>query len=366
MKADTKKWLKRGAILLFLAAACVITVRLLPWFTELIREQEAREAFKTYITSLGWKGFFYMLGIQVLQVIISVLPGEPVELVAGMIYGAWGGLALCLLGLCIGSSLVFFTVRALGKDFVTHRMSHEHKGLLTFLNDSKKIELLTFVLFFIPGTPKDMLTYIAPLTKIKPASFLLIATLARIPSVITSTYAGTTFINGELWKTAAMFVFMGILGIGGIMASNKLMDKRKNLKSESGKNNMNEHEASIIGEIKKQGTLKISRFELRNTHEDDIISTALDNVWICAANDSMELVKARAAAISKLSDDGIIAVEYADEPTDAKKAGVYGESDIFALLCSTVDEGRGKEGFLFDCAAITCGKLSLTEKGGIA
>lgn len=236
MTDNTKKWLKRGIILLLALAAVFATIKLFPWFSALVSDASAREDLKAYITSLGWRGFFYMLGIQVLQVIVAVLPGEPVELLAGMIFGAFGGLLVCMLGLCIGTAAVFFTVRALGKDFVTKRMNNEHKGLLAFLNDSKKLELLTFILFFIPGTPKDVLTYVAPLTKISPSHFLVIATLARIPSVITSTYAGNTFINGELYKTVIMFILMGALGIAGIIINNSIMKKSKTEKNNKNKN----------------------------------------------------------------------------------------------------------------------------------
>lgn len=240
MKEQTKKKLKLAATLMVAALAIILTVKLMPWFAALVRDPAAREELKDYVSSLGWRGVLFMLGIQVLQVVVAVLPGEPVELVAGMIYGAWGGLLLCLTGLLIGSSIVFFSVKALGRGFVERRMNKEHKGLLSFLDDSKKLEVITFLLFFIPGTPKDTVTYVAPLTRISPRIFLTIATLARIPSVITSTYAGQMFIDGELWKTVAMFVLMGIIGIAGILVNNSLFANRKKNKKAAGGASNNE------------------------------------------------------------------------------------------------------------------------------
>lgn len=66
---------------------------------------------------------------------------------------------------------------------------------LLFLKKEKNLELIIFIIFFIPGTPKDLLTYIAPFTRIKLKTFLLLTTFARIPSVITSTIGGNALSN---------------------------------------------------------------------------------------------------------------------------------------------------------------------------
>ena len=65
--------------------------------------------------------------------------------------------------------------------------------------DPRTIRFIIFVLFFIPGTPKDLLTYISALLPIKPLEFIIISTLARIPSVISSTWAGASLLEGN-WK----------------------------------------------------------------------------------------------------------------------------------------------------------------------
>lgn len=224
MKEQTKRRFKLAGAILLLIVSAVLMIKLMPWFYSL-RLPEVREEFKNYVASLGWKGVLLVLGIQVLQVVIAVLPGEPVELLAGMTFGIWGGLAVCMVGLLIGTIVIFYLVRLLGKGFVESIFSKKEVGRFSFLQNTKKLEVLTFLLFFIPGTPKDVLTYVAPLTKIRPINFFLIAILARIPSVITSTYAGQTFIDGEWWKTVGMFVLMGLIGIAGILINNSILDK---------------------------------------------------------------------------------------------------------------------------------------------
>jgi len=224
LNEKTKKIFKLVMASAIIFGSVYLVVKLLPWFISLT-DPVVRDELKVSISSLGWKGVFFMLGVQILQVVVAVLPGEPIELLAGIIYGTWGGLLICMLGLLIGTSIVFFTVRALGKGFVEWMFSKDKVRKLSFLNNSKKLEMLTFILFFIPGTPKDILTYVSPLTKIRPRDFLFISIFARIPSVITSTYAGQTIIDGEWWKTVAMFVLMGIIGIAGILVNNSIIDK---------------------------------------------------------------------------------------------------------------------------------------------
>jgi len=218
------------SILILVGLMAAVAIWLWPWFASLATA-EGREAFKEYILSQGFVGWLILLGIQVLQVIIAVIPGEPVEVMAGVVAGTWGGLAVCLAGVAIGSCIVFLATRLLGYPLVTAFVSEEKLSKLKFLQDAKKLDMLVFLLFFIPGTPKDWLTYFVGLTKMRLSRFLVIATLARIPSIITSTYAGASLIEGDLVRTVIIFLITGTIGIAGILANNKIMawmERRKN------------------------------------------------------------------------------------------------------------------------------------------
>jgi uncharacterized membrane protein YdjX (TVP38/TMEM64 family) len=82
-------------------------------------------------------------------------------------------------------------------------------------------------MFLTPGTPKDALTYIVPLTPIKPFLFFIMATIGRIPSILTSTYLGSSLIHNNIWHSIAIFGFSAILGIIGIIIYNKFNKKIK-------------------------------------------------------------------------------------------------------------------------------------------
>ena len=101
-----------GAALLLALAVFGITYRNEIW--AVLTQQDARDAFIAFVHDSGFLGLLAFLGLQVLQVVVAVLPGEPVELMAGLLYGTWGGLALCLLGVGLSSAAVYYCVRAAG------------------------------------------------------------------------------------------------------------------------------------------------------------------------------------------------------------------------------------------------------------
>lgn len=196
----------------------------------LLNNPENRQKFIELINSFGLGGYLIMLGIQIIQVIIAFIPGEPIEIIAGMMYGTFGGLLLCLVGCIIGSTFVFLLVKKLGINFVNKIINSEKFQSYDFLKNPDKRDSLIFTLFLIPGTPKDVLTYFAPFTGIKLLKFLFIIMIARIPSIISSTYAGATLSRGELWKSVVIFLICGLIGLGGIIINNHFLkhNKREN------------------------------------------------------------------------------------------------------------------------------------------
>ena len=109
------------------------------------------------------------------------------------------------------ATLIFWLVRKIGRQFV-YDFSDEEKIKKIENNkifqNPKKIELIIFILFLVPGTPKDLLTYLSGLLPIKIRRFLAISTIARIPSIVTSTIAGANIAVGD-WKKA--IILYGII-----------------------------------------------------------------------------------------------------------------------------------------------------------
>lgn len=228
-KRDLKKWIGPTIIVLLLI---ICTIIFFPVFKELANDDK-RDQLVQFIRGKGVWGILILLGIQILQVVVAVIPGEVVEVIAGILYGTFGGYVICTIGVLLSSVMVFYTVKKLGRKYVEKVVTFEKLKNFKFLNDTSKLNSIIFLLFFIPGTPKDLLTYIIPLTNVKPMHFFAISTFARIPSIVSSTYAGSTIHHGNFKMTLLVFIITGVVGILGIYANDKIMKKLNKNKADT-------------------------------------------------------------------------------------------------------------------------------------
>lgn len=186
--------------------------------------------FKAFVESYGWTGQLVALGIQILQVIVSFIPGEVVEIGIGYTFGAVEGTLLCLAGVGLASALVFVLVKRWGVRVVELFISREKIDSLRFINSEKRLKRTIFLLFFIPGTPKDLFTYFVGLTRIKLHEFLILSLIARIPSVVSSTVGGNLIQRQDYFSAVLLFVVTGAVSLGGLFVYNRLrarFDRRK-------------------------------------------------------------------------------------------------------------------------------------------
>ncbi|MBO5852374.1 MAG: TVP38/TMEM64 family protein [Clostridia bacterium] len=189
------------------------------------------QSFENFIKGYGWYGRFVALGIQVLQVFVAIIPGEFVEVGLGLAFGFVEGTILCLLGVGLASWIIFLLVKKWGVKFVELFISRDKIDSLRFINSEKKLNTLVFVLFLIPGTPKDLLTYFVPLTRMKVSEFLLISMFARIPSVVSSTIGGDFFGNGKYLEGILLFLITGAISLLGIILYRKILAKHRERKA---------------------------------------------------------------------------------------------------------------------------------------
>ena len=232
-RLDIKAILKNSIpIIIFIALMGILTLIFLPYIQGLATE-EGRAEFKAWIDSIGFVGWLVTLGIQLLQIFVAFIPGEPVELMLGYVWGPWLGTLTCLIGIFIGTLTIFFLVRRLGMKFVRKMVGTDDLTRYKFLSDKNKLELTVFILFFIPGTPKDPLTYIAPIAPIHPIKYLLIATFARFPSIITSTILGDRIAEGDYLMAIVVFLITAVISVLGILLGNKFIKAKQAEKTEA-------------------------------------------------------------------------------------------------------------------------------------
>lgn len=143
--------------------------------------------------------------VNTLQVFSAFIPGEPLELVAGYLFGTWGGLVVVSVGLALGEAIVFTAVKRLGPRVVQLFVSPEKLDEMSFFKDARKLNVVTFFLMFIPGTPKDIVTYVIGLTPMKLGTWMAISIPARMFSIVTSTVVGAQAAQDN-W-VLAVFIF---------------------------------------------------------------------------------------------------------------------------------------------------------------
>ena len=117
------------------------------------------KTFRVWVEQQGIWGPLTLIGIMALQVVIAIIPGEAVEIGAGYAFGAIPGMFLCLAGAAVGSVIIYGLTKSFGIRMVEAFISREKLQSLKFLQNTKKLNLLIFILFFIPGTPKDPVSY---------------------------------------------------------------------------------------------------------------------------------------------------------------------------------------------------------------
>ena len=192
-----------------------------------LRTEEGRDSIAARVESFGAFAPAAFIFLQMLQVIVALVPGEPVEIIGGVLFGAWFGFLLCLVGSFLASVCIYYAVKKFGKPFIDMFISEEKFKRFRFLHEKKRLEIVTFLLFLLPGTPKDALTYFVPLTKLEPKKFFFLSTLARVPSVISSTMMGASLGEGNITKTVIVFIVTAVIGVAGIIAKNRFDEKNK-------------------------------------------------------------------------------------------------------------------------------------------
>ena len=223
MDYDRKRKLLAGiSISVVLLLMVLLTLFVCRWLNSF-----SQEDFREHVRSFGVLAPLVMLALQILQVFIALIPGEIVESAAGYVLGPWLGTAVCYAGIAFASALIFVLTRRYGVKLVEVFVSREKIKQLRFLNTEQKRNTLIFLLFFIPGTPKDLLTYFVGLTDIRLRTFLLLSMTARIPSVITSTFGGHLLGEERYIGAVILYGITGLVSLAGLLGYNHYLKKKQ-------------------------------------------------------------------------------------------------------------------------------------------
>jgi uncharacterized membrane protein YdjX (TVP38/TMEM64 family) len=166
-----------------------------------------KERVNKFVISFGSYAPLVFIGLQILQVLVAPIPGEFTGFVGGYLFGIVPGLIYSTVGLSLGSLFAFLIARGLGMPFFRRFMGEEFMGKFEYIVE-RHGAFLTFILFLLPGTPKDSLCYLLGLSPMHVVTFLVISCVGRFPGTVLLTMQGNS-IRSEDYR--AFFMVLGLL-----------------------------------------------------------------------------------------------------------------------------------------------------------
>jgi len=210
---------------LLLLFSIVIGVPIYIYFTypELIERFKSLDEINKLLKQYKTASIFAYMGLQILQIIVSALPGQALQFAAGYAYGFWLGFLYSIIGVAMGTVITFYLARLLGKGALQVIFGEERFSKFVHTLNSKRSFIVLFVIFLIPGIPKDLFTYAAGVSEIRIIPFLMLSLIGRAPAMIGSIMMGNMFYNGSYIGLIILGVVAVILFIAGITHRDKLL-----------------------------------------------------------------------------------------------------------------------------------------------
>ncbi|MDA1316037.1 MAG: VTT domain-containing protein [Acidobacteria bacterium] len=206
--------MRKNVVLAVVVSACLLGILYAAWSFDLVgRLSDYGQLVETMRGDGLWSPLV-CIGVQFLQVVIFVIPGEITQIAAGYVFGAWLGFVYSLVGIALGSMFDFWFARLVGRPVVERIMGRERLQRIDELLRSRKGRSALFVLFLIPGMPKDAMSYGAGLTQLGMGEFVVVSGLARTPALLFSTLMGSQLYERD-YSAMIITAVIGVAVAGG-------------------------------------------------------------------------------------------------------------------------------------------------------
>ena len=208
----TTWWLVLGVFGLLVAFAVYEVATGAPAWRYLLRLYQDKHFLRETVKSWGWLGPLVFIVIQALQVILSPIPGEATGLAGGFLFGVSLGFFYSTIGLTLGTLACFGIGRWLGRPFVRRFVADHYWEKMGFIVEAEGA-ILCFVLYLIPGFPKDILSYLFGLSPMPFWVFALVSTLGRAPGTWILSAQGSHVAPGQLREFALLLAIVAAIVI---------------------------------------------------------------------------------------------------------------------------------------------------------
>ncbi len=215
---EAKTYSKRYAATVLSVISALLCVLSVLGFLFIRAKFQNSDAVRAWVQQNYALGIVVMLFVCAVQVVIAFIPGELVEIAVGYAFGPWLGAAICMVGATLGSVVAILLARRFGRRLVESLYPREKLDALPILNVPKKRNFMTFLLFLIPGTPKDLLTYVIGMTSMSIPLYVALTAVARFPSVIISTLGGDALGENQFRSAIIIFVIAAVISGLGYLA----------------------------------------------------------------------------------------------------------------------------------------------------
>lgn len=214
-----KKWTRRQITQLILAILAVSFICILGYYIgrPLVQFVSEPQKFQIWVKEKGFLGVLAFMGMNILQVLLAVIPGGPFEIGAGYAFGVVKGSLICDIAMTIASVIIFLFVKKFGLRFVELFASKEKIESVKFLKSSKRSESIIFLLFLVPGTPKDLLSYLVGLTDMKLSHWIFICGVGRLPAIFLSALSGSALSSARYHLAIILIAVIIMLYVVGII-----------------------------------------------------------------------------------------------------------------------------------------------------
>ncbi|WP_405106112.1 VTT domain-containing protein [Paenibacillus sp. FSL K6-1217] len=221
---------KRASKILLACVGLVTAIVFIRYLPELLRLTMSLDAFRDYILSTGRLGPVMLVLFQILQTVIAPIPGEVVQIAGGYIYGTTLGAVYVTGGMMLGAMIAFYFTRFLGGSFIERLLQKDKFKWMRGMMDNNKFSVFLFIVFIIPGFPKDMFIYAAGLTTMKPLRFFMILLIARFPWLLASVSVGANIYDKNYGPTIVISAISVLAFVLGLIYKDKLIDKLSSFK----------------------------------------------------------------------------------------------------------------------------------------
>lgn len=212
IKGQTRELLIALALIsVILALISVIAFNLLPFMKKVVSHISNEAALVSDVQHFGPEGAMMLIALQALQIVTVVFPSIAIQILAGLAFGVWKGLLICLAGYLLGNAMIFLLMRQIVKLHVfvqperPRRKAKPKAWDFSFVLESDNAMALAFFLFLIPGIPNGILPYLFSRSKITLTRYLACILVAATPTILLSSTAGASLAAGNYQMVALIF-----------------------------------------------------------------------------------------------------------------------------------------------------------------